>query len=151
VPALYGLRRGEIICADTPKEVTHRTADTPKEVAHSPEEVSSIRKRSRSITAFPNVYIERQQITVKVAQPTAHVVIKESLMKTKQKSAILELKRRHLKNIIFCYYTSYPAMKIQRISTSSAQETRNDQFLIRRITLHQYVICTAVHQSKIRI
>ncbi|GKG56649.1 hypothetical protein Tco_0579973, partial [Tanacetum coccineum] len=35
VPASYGLRRGEIICADTPKEVTHRPADTPKEVTRS--------------------------------------------------------------------------------------------------------------------
>ncbi|GKA95757.1 hypothetical protein Tco_0817852 [Tanacetum coccineum] len=70
VPASYGLRRGEIICADTPKEVTHRTADTPKEVTHrtadtpkevtrSPGEVSSIRKRSCSTTAFLNAYIER--------------------------------------------------------------------------------------------
>nr|GEU94490.1 hypothetical protein [Tanacetum cinerariifolium] len=62
--------------------------------------------------------------------------IKKSLVKTKQKGAILELKRRHLNNIIFCYYTPYPAMKIRRISASSAQETRNDQFPIRRITLH---------------
>ncbi|GJZ70215.1 hypothetical protein Tco_0633765 [Tanacetum coccineum] len=44
--------------------VTHRTADTPKEVT-----LSSIRKRSRSTTAFPNAYIERQQITARVAQP----------------------------------------------------------------------------------
>nr|GEU76453.1 hypothetical protein [Tanacetum cinerariifolium] len=79
------------------------------------------------------------------------LVIKESLVKTKQKGAILELKRRHLKNIIFCYYTPYLAMKIRRISASLAQEKRNDQFPIRRITLHQHVVCTAVHQSKIRI
>nr|GEY19935.1 hypothetical protein [Tanacetum cinerariifolium] len=75
----------------------------------------------------------------------------ESLVKTKHKGANLELKRRHLKNIIFGYYTPYPAMKIRRISTNSAQETRNDQFLIRRITLHKYAICTAIHQLKIRI
>nr|GEV72363.1 putative reverse transcriptase, RNA-dependent DNA polymerase [Tanacetum cinerariifolium] len=74
----------------------------------------------------------------------------ESLVKTKQKGAILELKRRHLKNIIFCYYTSYPAMKIRRISASSAQETGNDQFSIWRITLHQYIVCTAGRQSKIQ-
>ncbi|GKA71343.1 hypothetical protein Tco_0777482 [Tanacetum coccineum] len=59
-------------------------------------------------------------------------VIMDSLVKKKQKGAILELKRRHLKNTIFCTYTPYPAMKIRRISASSAQETRNDQFLIRR-------------------
>ncbi|GKB13615.1 hypothetical protein Tco_0847538, partial [Tanacetum coccineum] len=57
--------------------------------------------------------------------------IMESLVKKKQKGAILELKRRHLKNTIFCTYTPYPAMKIRRISASSAQETRNDQFPIR--------------------
>ncbi|GKE77115.1 hypothetical protein Tco_1543235, partial [Tanacetum coccineum] len=38
VLASYGLRRGEIICADTPKEVTHRTANMPKEVTRSPGE-----------------------------------------------------------------------------------------------------------------
>ncbi|GJR31319.1 hypothetical protein Tco_1107551 [Tanacetum coccineum] len=78
-------------------------------------------------------------------------VIMESLVKKKQKGAILELKRRHLKNTIFCTYTPYPAMKIRRISASSAQETRNDQFPIRRIHYNQYAVCTAVHQSKIRI
>ncbi|GJV21163.1 hypothetical protein Tco_1370183 [Tanacetum coccineum] len=80
-----------------------------------------------------------------------NVVIMESLVKKKQKGAILELKRRHLKNTIFCTYTPYPAMKIRRISASSAQETRNDQFPIRRIHYNQYAVCTAVHQSKIRI
>ncbi|GKA87230.1 hypothetical protein Tco_0808941 [Tanacetum coccineum] len=78
-------------------------------------------------------------------------LIMESLVKKKQKGAILELKRRHLKNTIFCTYTPYPAMKIRRISASSAQETRNDQFPIRRIHYNQYAVCTAVHQSKIRI
>nr|GEU59112.1 hypothetical protein [Tanacetum cinerariifolium] len=50
------------------------------------------------------------------------LVIEESLVKTKQRGVILELKRRHLKNIIFCYYTPYPAMKIRRINSSSSQE-----------------------------
>nr|GEV65638.1 hypothetical protein [Tanacetum cinerariifolium] len=54
----------------------------------------------------------------------------------------MELKQRYLKNIIFCYYTPYPAMKIRRISASSAQEAHNDQFPIRRITLHQYATAT---------
>ncbi|GKC54337.1 hypothetical protein Tco_1077082 [Tanacetum coccineum] len=76
-------------------------------------------------------------------------IIKELLVKTKQKGAILELKRRHLKKTVNCYNTPYPAKKIRRISASSSQETRNDQFPIRRITLHQYAVCTAVHQSKI--
>ncbi|GJZ46641.1 hypothetical protein Tco_0594237 [Tanacetum coccineum] len=47
-------------------------------------------------------------------------LIMESLVKKKQKGAILELKRRHLKNTIFCTYTPYPVMKIRRISASSA-------------------------------
>ncbi|GJX85591.1 hypothetical protein Tco_0336365 [Tanacetum coccineum] len=72
----------------------------------------------------------------------------ESLMKKKQKGAILELKRRHLKNTIFCTYTPYPAMKIRRISANSTQETRNDQFPIRRIHYNQYAVCTSVHQSR---
>ncbi|GJV31209.1 hypothetical protein Tco_1391609 [Tanacetum coccineum] len=69
------------------------------------------------------------------------IVNMESLVKKKQNGAILELKQRHLKNTIFCTYTPYPAMKIRRISVSSAQETRNDQFPIRRIHYNQYVIC----------
>ncbi|GKD49735.1 hypothetical protein Tco_1278711, partial [Tanacetum coccineum] len=78
-------------------------------------------------------------------------VIMESLVKKKQKGAILELKQRHLKNTIFCTYTPYPAMKIRRISANSAQETRNDEFPIRRIHYNQYAVCTAGHQSKIHI
>ncbi|GJR33709.1 hypothetical protein Tco_1209393 [Tanacetum coccineum] len=77
-------------------------------------------------------------------------LIMESLVKKKQKGAILELKRRHLKNTIFCTYTPYPAMKIRRISASSAQETRNDQFPIRRIHYNQYAVCTAVHHFALR-
>ncbi|GJZ46682.1 zinc finger, CCHC-type containing protein [Tanacetum coccineum] len=78
-------------------------------------------------------------------------VIMESLVKKKQKRAILELKRRHLKNTISCTYMPYPAMKIRRISASSAQEMRNDQFLIWRIHYNQYAVCIIVHQLKIRI
>ncbi|GKD87961.1 hypothetical protein Tco_1359115, partial [Tanacetum coccineum] len=70
------------------------------------------------------------------------IVIMESLVKKKQKGGILELKRRHLKNNIFCTYTPYPAMKIRRISASSAQETRNDQFSIWRI---HYSIIRRMH------
>ncbi|GJU30898.1 hypothetical protein Tco_1174487 [Tanacetum coccineum] len=77
-----------------------------------------------------------------------YLVIMESLVKKKQKGAILELKRRHLKNTIFCTYTPYPAMKIRRISASSAQETRNDQFPIWRIHYNQYAVCTAVLRSR---
>nr|GEU79633.1 hypothetical protein [Tanacetum cinerariifolium] len=89
-------------------------------------------------------------LQVKQKQDGLFLIIKESLVKTKQKGAILELKQRHLKKIIFCYYTLYPAMKIQRIRASSAQETHNDQFLIRRITLQPYAVCTAGRQSKIQ-
>ncbi|GKD85402.1 hypothetical protein Tco_1356556, partial [Tanacetum coccineum] len=86
-------------------------------------------------------------------QPQADVgeVIIESLVKKKQKGTILELKRRRLKNTVFCTYTPYSAMKIRRISASSAQETRNDQFSIWHIHYNQYAICIAVHQSKICI
>ncbi|GJR09974.1 putative reverse transcriptase domain-containing protein [Tanacetum coccineum] len=75
-------------------------------------------------------------------------VIMESLVKKKQKGAILELKRRHLKNTIFCTYTPYPEMKIRRIGASSAQETCNYQFPIWRIHYNQYAVCTAVHQHR---
>ncbi|GJR96366.1 hypothetical protein Tco_0268540 [Tanacetum coccineum] len=78
-------------------------------------------------------------------------IIMESLVKKKQKGAILELKRRHLKNTIFCTYTPYPAMKIRRISASSAQETRNDQFPIWRIHYNQYVDSVLFLLSKRRI
>ncbi|GJW95224.1 hypothetical protein Tco_0174896 [Tanacetum coccineum] len=98
------------------------------------------------LTAFADVDHAGCQDSRKITS-----VIMESLVKKKQKGAILELKRRHLKNTIFCTYTPYPAMKIRRISASSAQETRNDQFPIRRIHYNQYAVCTAVHQSKIRI
>ncbi|GKB75979.1 zinc finger, CCHC-type containing protein, partial [Tanacetum coccineum] len=49
-------------------------------------------------------------------------VIQESLVKTIQKGANLELKRRHSKNSENCYHTPYPARKIWRISASSSQE-----------------------------
>nr|GEW03068.1 putative reverse transcriptase domain-containing protein [Tanacetum cinerariifolium] len=49
-------------------------------------------------TAYPRVW--------DTSYRNMHNLIKESLVKTKLKGAILELKRRHLKNIIFCYYTS---------------------------------------------
>ncbi|GJY85239.1 retrovirus-related pol polyprotein from transposon TNT 1-94 [Tanacetum coccineum] len=65
------------------------------------------------------------------------LIIMELLVKKKQKSSILELKRRHLKNTIFCTYTPYPAIKIRRISASSAQETRNDQFPIRQVAFRK--------------
>ncbi|GJW80411.1 hypothetical protein Tco_0144386 [Tanacetum coccineum] len=110
--------------------------DTPSIAAFN---VGNITYRSRRGFGMPVVYV--------IPLP----VIMESLVKKKQKGAILELKRRHLKNTIFCTYTPYPAMKIRRISASSAQETRNDQFPIRRIHYNQYAVCTAVHQSKIRI
>ncbi|GJR53985.1 hypothetical protein Tco_1404506 [Tanacetum coccineum] len=40
---------------------------------------------------------------------TVGSLIMESLVKKKQKGAILKLKRRHLKNIIFCIYTPKPS------------------------------------------
>ncbi|GJV97572.1 hypothetical protein Tco_1549149 [Tanacetum coccineum] len=65
----------------------------------------------------------------------------ESLVKTKLKGAILELKQRHLKNTNLCTNTPYPAKKIRRISASSSQEMRIDKIPIRRITLHQFAVC----------
>ncbi|GJR62326.1 hypothetical protein Tco_1504488 [Tanacetum coccineum] len=49
-------------------------------------------------------------------------IIMESLVKKKQKGAILELKQRYLKKVKFCINTPYPAKKIRCISTSSSQE-----------------------------
>ncbi|GKC38049.1 retrovirus-related pol polyprotein from transposon TNT 1-94 [Tanacetum coccineum] len=49
-------------------------------------------------------------------------VIMESLVKKKQKGAILELKRRHLKKVLICINTPYPTRKIRRIYASSSQE-----------------------------
>nr|GFA83101.1 hypothetical protein [Tanacetum cinerariifolium] len=79
VPTSYGLRQGEIICADTPKEVTHWTADMPKEVTRSLGEDGQVlfffvcsviySQKFTSTTAFPNAYIKRQQITMKVDLP----------------------------------------------------------------------------------
>ncbi|GJS49167.1 hypothetical protein Tco_0599288 [Tanacetum coccineum] len=60
-------------------------------------------------------------------------LIMESLVKKKQKGAILKLKRRHLKKVTFYTYTLYPRKKIRRINANSAQETRIDQFPIWRI------------------
>ncbi|GJW60472.1 hypothetical protein Tco_0109807 [Tanacetum coccineum] len=102
-------------------------------------------------TGFPAIVYNDASTSNQNVSSEPTIIIMESLVKKKQKGAILELKRRHLKNTIFCTYTPYPAMKIRRISASSAQETRNDQFPIRRIHYNQYAVCTAVHQSKIRI
>ncbi|GJT94216.1 hypothetical protein Tco_1083061 [Tanacetum coccineum] len=79
------------------------------------------------------------------------VVIMESLVKKKQKGAILELKRRHLKKVEFCINTSYPAKKIRHISASSSQERVLINSRSGVSTTLQYAVCTAIHQSKIRI
>ncbi|GJW94514.1 hypothetical protein Tco_0174186 [Tanacetum coccineum] len=49
-------------------------------------------------------------------------VIMESLVKKKQKGAILELKRRYLKKVLNSINTPYPTRKIRRICASSSQE-----------------------------
>nr|GEW90207.1 hypothetical protein [Tanacetum cinerariifolium] len=103
------------------------------------------------VVAAPRaIDLANSPVSTSIDQDAPSTIIKESLVKAKQKGAILNLKQRHLKNIIFCYYTPYPAMKIRHISASSAQETHNDQFSIRSTTLHRYVICTAGRQSKIQ-
>nr|GEU37423.1 copia protein [Tanacetum cinerariifolium] len=91
------------------------------------------------------------KVTLRRSCQRENQVIKESLIKTKQKGVILELKRRHLKNIIFYYYTSYPTMKMQFISASSAQKrvminslygasSSSEINLIRRIELFSYAV-----------
>ncbi|GKB80038.1 hypothetical protein Tco_0946933 [Tanacetum coccineum] len=102
-------------------------------------------KLYRAQVAYTRDYKEPTRILISSNNVILYLIM-ESLVKKKQKGAILKLKRRHLNNTIFCIYTPYPAMKIRRISASSAQETRNDQFPIRRIHYNQYAICTAVHQ-----
>ncbi|GJR05827.1 zinc knuckle CX2CX4HX4C containing protein [Tanacetum coccineum] len=91
---------------------------------------------------WPGISLETSMMsTMDLDGVTCLTVIMESLVKKKkQKGAILELKRRHLKNTIFCTYTPYLAMKIRRINASLAQETRNDQFLIWRIHYNQYAV-----------
>ncbi|GJS99958.1 hypothetical protein Tco_0821128 [Tanacetum coccineum] len=59
-------------------------------------------------------------------------LIMKSLVKKKQKGAILALKRRHLKKVSNCTNTLYPIRKIQRICANSSQETHSYQFPIRR-------------------
>ncbi|GJT52343.1 hypothetical protein Tco_0978500 [Tanacetum coccineum] len=73
------------------------------------------------------------------------VIIESLVKKKKQKGAILELKRRHLKKVEICINTPYPTKKIWRISASSSQErvlinsrsgeTMNDP----NITIEEYI------------
>ncbi|GJT15874.1 hypothetical protein Tco_0874580 [Tanacetum coccineum] len=93
--------------------------------------------KTRSLHHRYKISHENQRYELTYDQRLLSSLIMESLVKKKQKGAILELKRRHLKNIVFCTYTPYPAMKIRCISASSAQETRNDQFPIRRAAGYQ--------------
>ncbi|GJU61862.1 putative reverse transcriptase domain-containing protein [Tanacetum coccineum] len=97
----------------------------------------------------PLEIIDHESIGFKAKASIPLSVNMESLVKKKQKGAILELKQRHLKNTIFCTYTPYPAMKIRRISSSSAQETRNDQFPIQCIHYNQYAVCTSGHHPQL--
>ncbi|GJY95730.1 hypothetical protein Tco_0512091 [Tanacetum coccineum] len=52
-----------------------------------------------------------------------------------------------------CYLLLYVVFQQRRYGVSAPahhKNTRNNQFPIRRITLHLYAVCTAGHQSKIR-
>ncbi|GJX52774.1 hypothetical protein Tco_0281143 [Tanacetum coccineum] len=69
-------------------------------------------------------------------------VIMESLVKKKQKGAILELKRRHLKKVLKLH---------QYVVSSSSQERVLINSRSGVSTTSLYAVCTAVHQSKIRI
>ncbi|GKC40755.1 hypothetical protein Tco_1053139, partial [Tanacetum coccineum] len=80
------------------------------------DEIDIEQSRDMSIIPSPNVINVDTQGSNKLLE----TIIMESLVKKKQKDAILELKRRHLKNTIFCTYTPYAAMKIRHISASSA-------------------------------
>ncbi|GJW05821.1 hypothetical protein Tco_1568244 [Tanacetum coccineum] len=80
-----------------------------------------------------------------------NLVIMESLVKKKQKGAILELKRRHLKKVSICINTPYPTRKIRRICASSSQERVLINSRSGVSATLQYAVCTAGHQLKIRI
>ncbi|GKC94828.1 hypothetical protein Tco_1160270 [Tanacetum coccineum] len=80
------------------------------------------------------------------------IVIMESLVKKKQKGVILELKRRHLKNTIFCTYTAH--IQQGRYGVSAPAQHKKHVLINSRCgvsTASLYVVCIAVHQSKIRI
>ncbi|GJX90333.1 hypothetical protein Tco_0343659 [Tanacetum coccineum] len=62
---------------------------------------------------------------------TASELIMEFLVKIYAKARILELKRRHLKNLSLTTNTPYLAMKIRRIRACTSPNTTNTQELIR--------------------
>ncbi|GJR76699.1 hypothetical protein Tco_0089064 [Tanacetum coccineum] len=112
-------------------QVDDQRLDLADDLKEAQDHISNtiINHKTKTTTSMYKISHEESKTTI----------IKESLVKMKQKGIILELKRRHLKKIVNCYNTPYPAKKIRHISASSSQEMRNDQFLIQRITLHQYV------------
>ncbi|GJZ45245.1 putative reverse transcriptase domain-containing protein [Tanacetum coccineum] len=107
--------------------VRHSIGNNQEFITVSPSKICTVERTPGSMSCIYHELFSRKDRGWEVYIR----LIMESLVKKKQKGAILELKRRHLKNTIFCTYTPYPAMKIRRISASSAQETRNDQFPIR--------------------
>ncbi|GKB91641.1 hypothetical protein Tco_0963913 [Tanacetum coccineum] len=62
-------------------------------------------------------------------------VIMDHLVKICKKARNLELKRRHLKNIVLTPNTSYPTRKIWRIRSCTSPDTTKTQDPIRRIQL----------------
>ncbi|GJR66184.1 hypothetical protein Tco_0012249 [Tanacetum coccineum] len=82
---------------------------------------------------------------------TGPCLIMESLVKKKQKGAILELKRRHLKKVLKLHQYAVSRRKIRRIRASSSQERVLINSRSGVSTTSLYAVCTAVHQSKIRI
>ncbi|GJS08252.1 ribonuclease H-like domain-containing protein [Tanacetum coccineum] len=132
-------------------EILAKLWNAPSGSTPIPVGVIGTTSASKQATTLPNAFSVRTLHDPATGAWNMDTVTMESLVKIKQKGAILELKRRHLKNIIFCTHKLYPAKKIRRISASSAQETRNDQFPIRRIHYYLYAVCIVVHQSKIRI
>ncbi|GJZ41364.1 hypothetical protein Tco_0588250 [Tanacetum coccineum] len=78
-------------------------------------------------------------------------VIMESLVKKKQKGAILKLKRRHLKKVLKLHQYAVSRRKIRCICASSSQERVLINSRSGVSTTSLYAVCTAVHQSKICI
>ncbi|GJY60571.1 retrovirus-related pol polyprotein from transposon TNT 1-94 [Tanacetum coccineum] len=126
-------------------------------------ENASLRARIKTTEAIENVTRNRErQVRVKIELQLAAVqesqrqdredfrklkalvtIIMESLVKKKQKGAMLELKQRHLKKVSNCINKPYPPRKIRRICASSLQERVLINSRSGVSTTLQYAVCTA--------
>ncbi|GKB92188.1 hypothetical protein Tco_0964460 [Tanacetum coccineum] len=105
----------------------HHTPTDSQPSTSQPQQKLKSRKSKIKITEVPypsdtttNVPNKEHVLTPSNDPPLS--VIMKSLVKKKQKGAILELKRRHLKKVPNCNNTPYPTRKIRRICASSSQE-----------------------------